>query len=463
MPITPEDRARENIDELLTGAGWIVQDKRATNLSAGRGVAVREFPLRPGHGEADYLLFVDGAPIGVVEAKKEGDTLTGVELQTTKYSEGIPNGAYEHSYLKLGKFRLSAIGQTAYYSETPLPGGSIASQGAGDTGIQIADWLGTIRGNSNYTGGVLNNTLSRAPFGEAYAVELGAGESFAGQEGDNNRSKTIYWFPERQYVTTEGRFLSPDPAGFKAANPANPQAWNRYSYVQNNPLSRVDPSGLNDINVSDAPWYGPGNYAGGGWGTPDFGSQSGPGDPFGIPPSVLNQELRDAAAEAESRYGSIIATGWDPDLQRQYTETNYWFTGGDGSILEQQKELAALTLGQRACDGQDPSAVAGCIQSAYDTLQLRTPAGEKSPLVGGNYNFDYKQVIIPGADISADGLGCVAGRCGISDSLHFHSDGTFHVDTANPFFFPVGSLAHLGWDVVGGNTVWSGGIPRPWW
>ncbi len=90
MPITPEDRARENIDHLLQAAGWIVQHKKETNLSAGRGVAVREFPLKSGHGEADYLLFVDSVPIGVVEAKREGETLTGVELQTTKYSEGIP-------------------------------------------------------------------------------------------------------------------------------------------------------------------------------------------------------------------------------------------------------------------------------------------------------------------------------------------------------------------------------------
>lgn len=91
MPITAEDRARENIDKLLTDAGWIVQDRRKVDLSAGRGVAVREFPLKSGHGEADYLLFLDGSPIGVVEAKKEGDTLTGVELQTTKYSEGVPD------------------------------------------------------------------------------------------------------------------------------------------------------------------------------------------------------------------------------------------------------------------------------------------------------------------------------------------------------------------------------------
>jgi len=91
MPITPEDRARENIDKLLTAAGWIVQNKKEANLTAGRGVAVREFPMKPGHGEADYLLFLDGAPIGVVEAKKEGETLTGVELQTTKYSKGVPD------------------------------------------------------------------------------------------------------------------------------------------------------------------------------------------------------------------------------------------------------------------------------------------------------------------------------------------------------------------------------------
>jgi len=55
MPITPEDRARENIDKLLTDASWIVQDKRSTNLSAGRGVAVREFPLKSGHGSSARL------------------------------------------------------------------------------------------------------------------------------------------------------------------------------------------------------------------------------------------------------------------------------------------------------------------------------------------------------------------------------------------------------------------------
>ncbi len=90
MPITPEDRARETIDQLLTGAGWTIQSRDETNINAARGVAIRQFPLKPGYGEADYLLYVDAVPAGVVEAKKEGATLSGYEIQTEKYSVGLP-------------------------------------------------------------------------------------------------------------------------------------------------------------------------------------------------------------------------------------------------------------------------------------------------------------------------------------------------------------------------------------
>src|SRR5260370_15146747 len=91
MPMPPEDGARQNIDKFLADACWIVQDRKQVNLAAGRGIAVREFPLKSGHGEADELFFGDGAALGVLEAKKEGDTLTGVEVQTEKYSVGLPD------------------------------------------------------------------------------------------------------------------------------------------------------------------------------------------------------------------------------------------------------------------------------------------------------------------------------------------------------------------------------------
>jgi type I restriction enzyme R subunit len=88
---TPEKRARERIDAALLAAGWCVQSRDEVNLHAGRGVAVREFQLKPRHGYADYLLYVDGQAAGVVEAKKEGSTLTGVEVQAEKYATGVPD------------------------------------------------------------------------------------------------------------------------------------------------------------------------------------------------------------------------------------------------------------------------------------------------------------------------------------------------------------------------------------
>src|SRR5208337_2748078 len=84
----PEEKARQQIDHLLEAAGWKVQDYQELHLSASLGVAVREFPLSEGF--ADYLLFVGGNAVGVVEAKPTGTTLSGVAEQTTKYVTSVP-------------------------------------------------------------------------------------------------------------------------------------------------------------------------------------------------------------------------------------------------------------------------------------------------------------------------------------------------------------------------------------
>ena len=88
MALTPEEQARKTIDEALHNAGWDVQDVSHVNVHAAQGVAIREFPLKAGYGTADYLLYVNGKAAGALEAKKEGTTLSGVEIQTEKYSEG---------------------------------------------------------------------------------------------------------------------------------------------------------------------------------------------------------------------------------------------------------------------------------------------------------------------------------------------------------------------------------------
>ena len=85
--MTPEQKAREIIDKKLGQAGWVLQDMKQLNLSSGLGVAVREFPTST--GPVDYALFVDGTPVGVVEAKKDdaGENITVVEGQSSRYAD----------------------------------------------------------------------------------------------------------------------------------------------------------------------------------------------------------------------------------------------------------------------------------------------------------------------------------------------------------------------------------------
>ncbi|MGD9590610.1 MAG: DEAD/DEAH box helicase family protein [Pyrinomonadaceae bacterium] len=86
MNQTAEQQARDNIDEQLRACGWVVQAKSQINLAANDGVAIREYQTDV--GPADYVLFVDKKPVGVIEAKKEeeGLHLTQVEDQSLDYA-----------------------------------------------------------------------------------------------------------------------------------------------------------------------------------------------------------------------------------------------------------------------------------------------------------------------------------------------------------------------------------------
>ena len=80
-----EEQARKDIDKQLKKANWIIQDRQSINLSAGPGIAIREFNTKI--GPVDYALFANRKAIGVVEAKSAGSTLSGVAEQTVGYGE----------------------------------------------------------------------------------------------------------------------------------------------------------------------------------------------------------------------------------------------------------------------------------------------------------------------------------------------------------------------------------------
>ncbi len=84
---TPEQIARDKIDEMLEKSGWKVQDRKAINFNGGLGIAVREYPTDI--GPVDYVLFVGRKPVGVIEAKREeeGHRLTVHETQAEDYAK----------------------------------------------------------------------------------------------------------------------------------------------------------------------------------------------------------------------------------------------------------------------------------------------------------------------------------------------------------------------------------------
>ena len=103
----PEQLARDRIDEMLREAGWVVQSKNQVDLSASTGVALRE--TNTTSGSADYMLFVNRKPVGVIEAKREdeGHRLTMVEEQSERYATEA---------IKIGSFTLEGIKPFVYES-----------------------------------------------------------------------------------------------------------------------------------------------------------------------------------------------------------------------------------------------------------------------------------------------------------------------------------------------------------
>ena len=85
--MTPEAKARQLIDKRLEQSGWIVQEFAAVNPMESLGVAVREYPTST--GPVDYALFVEGRPVGIIEAKKDdaGENITVVEGQSGRYAK----------------------------------------------------------------------------------------------------------------------------------------------------------------------------------------------------------------------------------------------------------------------------------------------------------------------------------------------------------------------------------------
>jgi len=186
-----------------------------------------------------YAWDADGRPTTL-----DGVTLTFDALDRMVEEKSTSGFTYQDVYSPTGAKLVYMNGQSFLVANIPLLGGAKAIYRSA-TNVEHyhhSDWLGTSRLSSSPSQTFVASSAF-APFGEPYASSSNADLFFTGQP--ENTSSGIYDFMYREYPW-QGRWPSPDPAGLAAVDPANPQSWNRYSYVTNNPLEFIDPLGLND-------------------------------------------------------------------------------------------------------------------------------------------------------------------------------------------------------------------------
>jgi RHS repeat-associated protein len=408
-----------------------------------------------------YTWFADGAVDKVDTVSLTYDALGRAVEQArgTSYTEIVytPRG---------GKLALMN-GTTVQEGFIPLPGGGTAvytaAKGSSVAYYRHADWLGSSRlATTPIAPTTVYADAEYAPYGEAYGVTGTPDLNFTGQNQDTvpSANSGLYDFLFREYNPQHGRWISPDPAGKGAVNPAAPQSWNRYAYVGNTPLNSVDALGLYRDWMDLRMYSSMGNTS---FGTTYYV------DGMQVSSAVALSLLgADAAAICPSdcsgfsntgQYVQYVATaGAGPqgyvnssDLQQGLYDANGTFmTGAQYNAYIQSSYRSQIDAQRQALASAIAANSGGTItyQQAYDSLDL-----DGGHLQGGNYNF-VETAYGPG-NLTC---GADASRC---NGIHFPNSGFVHLDTSNPFTGPLGFLEHGFVDLILGNIAYTV-IPRPW-
>jgi RHS repeat-associated protein len=202
--------------------------------------------------DADGNLLKDGFYTYTWDADGNSVTAGGIGLTFDAFDRTVEensSGSYtQFVYGPDGRKLALMNGQTLYRGRVPLPAGGSAGYTSGPTLLRYwhPDWQRSIRMSTNTNQTVFMDGAF-APYGEEYAGAPIA--DFTGQVADTQ--PYLYDFLYREYHPVQGRWISPDPAGLSAVEPGNPQSWNRYAYVLNNPLANIDPLGFTCYTADD--------------------------------------------------------------------------------------------------------------------------------------------------------------------------------------------------------------------
>jgi RHS repeat-associated protein len=288
-------------------------------------------------------------------------TVTAIYDALGRMVENNAGGSYtEFIYGPTGVKLAQVNGSTLIKAFVALPGGAKAIYNS--TGLAYyrhSDWLGSSRLTSTASRAMYSST-AYAPFGEQYANNGTTDASFTGQDQDTVGS--LYDFPARRQSPSQGRWISPDPLGRGAVTLANPQSWNRYAYVNNNPLQIVDPNGTTNVMpipcdaLQSGCQNGPPGTAGGG----GSGGVGGGSDDSGSDDSSGGCDPLDIYC------GSGIEPDENCDAECQQQQDDFW---------QQQQQNCQQGL-QEA--GQTMDAVNRALDS-WDTIQSAADANNIDP------------------------------------------------------------------------------------
>jgi RHS repeat-associated protein len=244
----------------------------------------------------------------------------------------ITSPVVEFVYAPGGQHPLASMnGQNLGAVYVPLPGGAFAIyNGSGVYQYNHPDFLGSAKLFSTPTR-TAAAAMAYAPFGEGYAggqqweqfTTWGDAFTMYYNEGQTG---TLDDFTFRRYSPVQGRWISPDPAGLGAVNPANPQSWNRYAYVGNAPLTSVDPLGLWGSDVF-------GSAKRGGYTYSDLSLLSFLSSALGATPDYkwINSEV-DTSLTTVADDGSIMNIGGGATAGGYWSLSGYTFQGGGGGL-----------------------------------------------------------------------------------------------------------------------------------
>jgi RHS repeat-associated protein len=294
-----------------------------------------------------------------------------------------PTSTTDEAYGAGGNLLLRYTGDSNSRSFVPFNGRILAEYFCGGMIFDHPDEIGSLTTSTDCTGNYVNEKLFY-PFGESWTgaaiPNLGAHQTFAqlpDYDAETDQYNTLF-----RHYTPRGRWMRPDPGGVKVVRLDDPQTWNMYAYVRNNPTTLTDPSGL----TPDPPAVSPSGCV----------TNYGPG-PCGQPPEQATQtgantEDQNQGNPAQNTplpsvtvLGNKISITYDPNLS------------ADQQLAASNALVAMANVINDANLSEDEKADIQKIQ----TISVSAGEGQNDPRTGpspnGNENFRFSYLMDPGS------------------------------------------------------------------